>query len=304
MEPYKRQIAGSFNDIQGMLCLGMASWLRLDLTTAEQYVRRALRVAKQHTGRHSYGTRFAEAMLGELLFERGDTVAAERLTDEGYELPAEAGIVDFKLARFVLGAELKQLAGDRAAAIRRLNEGARIARALSLPRLRIQVEYTRLRLGLPPHPQYGPLPVTDYAQRRTPVDLIDEFTVLYEELMAIRLLLAAGETELAGRWVREWVDRLEQLDRPRELLKARRLLVACLAAADRVDEAKTLLAMIAAQCAEVGTVRYLVDGGPQVRALLVQLREDQRSGAWRPEWQPVPADFLTRLVEFPAVHTI
>ncbi|WP_280384363.1 serine/threonine-protein kinase [Nocardia wallacei] len=302
--PYMRRNKGSYNNIHGLCFLGLAAGLRLDIVAAEQYFRRALKAAKQTGGTHSYGARLAGSLLGELLYERGELAEAERLLDEGYKLGPEAGVVDFKLARYVVGARIKALRGDRAAAIRRLNEGARVARSMALPRLGAEVENERLRLGLPPHPEFGRLPVVDYEHRRNPVDAIDEFTVLYEEFTAIRLLLARGATDLACAWAEEWVDRLERLDRPRELLKARRLLVACLAAAGRTEAAKALLAKVCAQCADLGSVRYVLDGGPHVVSTLAALREDQLADRWNPQWPDVPAPFLTTLVEAQAAQTI
>ncbi|MEV0294744.1 protein kinase [Nocardia sp. NPDC050710] len=305
--PYMRRNKGFYNRVIGLCFLGLAASLQLDITRAQDYFRRAMKVAKQSGGSHSYGARLAGSLLGELLYERGEIAEAERLLDEGYKLGPDAGVVDFKLARYVVGARIKALRGDRAAAIRRLNEGARVAHSMSLPRLLAEVENERLRLGLPPHPEFGPLPVVEYAHRRTPTDPIDEITVLYEEFTAIRLLLAENSperTELARTWAQEWVDRLESVHRPRELLKARRLLIACLAAAGRIDAAKTLLAMVVAQCAELGSVRYLLDGGPHVVATLVALRADQLADRWHPEWPDIPAGFLQAMVEAEAAQTI
>ncbi|WP_019930530.1 serine/threonine-protein kinase [Nocardia sp. BMG111209] len=301
--PYIRRNRGSYNEIHGLCFLGVAAGLQLDIPGAEKYFRRALRLARQTGGSQSYPARLAGALLGELLYERGEVAAAERLIDDGYKLGPTAGIVDFKLARFVVGARIKALRGDRGAAIRRLTEGARVAHAMQLPRLRAEVENERLRLGLPPHPEFGELPVLDYADRRAPADPVDEFTVLYEEFTAIRLLLP-DDPESACRWAHDWVDRLESVDRPRELLKARRLLIGCLAAAGRTGEAKALAARVAAQCAVFGSVRYLLDGGPYVVAVLAALRADQESGRWRPEWPHVPEEFLTALMAAPVAQTI
>jgi len=88
------------------------------------------------------------------------------------------------------------------------------------------------------------------------------------------------------------------------LLQARLLLVACLAAAERCDEAKATLATIAAQCAQLGLVRYLLDGGPHVVATIAQLHADQQAGRWSSEWPEVPADFLERFVNAKAVQRI
>ncbi|NNH75825.1 protein kinase [Nocardia uniformis] len=305
--PYLRRNKGFYNSVHSLCFLGLAASLQLDIAGAERYFRHALEVAKQSGGSHSYGARLAGSLLGELLYERGEIVEAERLLDEGYKLGPDAGVVDFKLARYVVGGRVKALLGDRAAAIRRLNEGARAAHSMSLPRLRAEVENERLRLGLPPHPEFGALPVVDYDHRRTPVDPIDEITVLYQEFTAIRLLLtesSTDRTELACTWAQEWVDRLESVHRPRELLKARRLLVACLAAAGRTDAAKALLATVTAQCAEYGSVRYILDGGPHVVATLAALHADQLADRWNPDWPEVPAAFLRALVDAEAAQRI
>ena len=250
----------------------------------------------------------AGSLLGELLYERGEVAEAERLLDEGFKLGADAGAVDFKIARYVVGARIKALRGDRDAAARRLNEGLRIAGAMSLPRLRAAAENERVRLGLPAPPDAGALPPVCYAARRRPVDGIEEITAQLEEDTAIRLLLVEDtsheRTELACTWAREWVDRMEARRRPRALLQARTLLVACLSAAGRMDEAKAMLASIAAQCAALGTIRYLADGGPYVVSLLAALRDDQLTDRWQPEWPPVPAPFLTDLVAADAAQIV
>ena len=88
-------------------------------------------------------------MLGELLYERGELDEAERLLDEGYKLGPEGGSVDFKIARYVMvpGSSCSVAIG------RQRSKGStrpRVARALSLNRLRAMVENERIRLGLPP----------------------------------------------------------------------------------------------------------------------------------------------------------
>ena len=146
-------------------------------------------------------------------------------------------------------------------------------------------------MGLPAHPEFGVLPVVSYETRRRPIDEIDEITVQHEEASAIRTLLVEqdpAKVELACRWAQEWVDRLAERHRPQALLRARRLLVACLAAAGRTDEAKAVLATIAAQCAQLGSFRYLLDGGPYVVAMLAPCTRTSRTGAGDPSgrWCP------------------
>ncbi|GAB5897578.1 serine/threonine-protein kinase [Mycolicibacterium mageritense] len=293
--PFYERSGDAFTIVNGLCFTGLAYHLVLDNTTAEQYFRRALRIAKRSGGVHSYTARLASSLLGELLYERGDLDEAERLLDEGYKLGPEGGSVDFKIARYVINARIKALQGDRLAAAQRLDEATRVARNLSLNRLRALAEHERIRLGLPPHPEFGPMPVTSYDARRQPVDAMDEIAVQFEEASAIRTLIKADDPakrDLACRWAREWVDRLAQQNRPQAMLRARRLLGACLAADGRTADAKALIAGVAAQCAQLQMLRYLVDGGPHVVATLSALRAAQRAGRWDPEWPEVPAEFL------------
>jgi serine/threonine-protein kinase PknK len=297
--PYAERKRDTFNTVHGLCYTGLAHQLMLDITTAEACFRKALKIAKRSSGSHSYTARLASSALGELLYERGDLDEADRLLDEGYKLGPEGGSVDFKIARYVIAARIKALQGDRHAAGQRLEEAIRVARALSLNRLRAMAEHEQTRLGLPPPPASDAGPPTSYESRRQPVDAIDEITVQFEEASAIRLLMAADDPEkhkLACRWAEEWVDRTTSPNRPQALLRARRLLGASLSAAGRVDEAKTTIATVAAQCAQLGLLRYLVDGGPYVAATLSELQADQRSGWWRPEWPEIPPDFLDQAV--------
>ncbi|KWX20180.1 protein kinase [Mycolicibacterium wolinskyi] len=293
--PYYERSGDAFSIVNGLCFTGLAHHLMLDNVAAEKYFRRALRTAKRSSGIHSYTARLASSLLGELLYERGDLTEAERLLDEGYKLGPEGGSVDFKIARYVINARIKALQGDRLAAAQRLDEATRVARTLSLNRLRALAEHERIRLGLPPHPEFGAMPLTSYDARRQPVDAMDEIAVQFEEASAIRMLIAEDDPDkraLACRWAREWVDGLATRNHPQALLRARRLLGACLAADSQTAEAKATLAGVAAQCAQLRMLRYLVDGGPHVVATLAELRADQQAGRWSLDWPEVPGEFL------------
>jgi serine/threonine-protein kinase PknK len=295
--PFYERSGDAFSKVNGLCFTGLAHRLMLHNAEAEQCFRKALRIAKRSTGIHSYNARLASSLLGELLYERGDLEQAERLLDEGYKLGPEGGSVDFKIARYVINARIKALKGDRLAAAQRLDEATRIAHALSLNRLRALAEHERIRLGLPPHPEFGPMPVTSYDARRKPVDPMDEIAVQFEEASAIRMLITGGDRELACRWAREWVDLLAPLNRPQAMLRARRLMGACLAADGRSAEAKSAIAGVAAQCAQLRMLRYLVDGGPHVVGVLAELRADRQAGRWSSDWPEVPAEFLDRALD-------
>jgi len=298
---YHLQNNGPWNTVMGQCWVGVSASEQLDLHAAEDNFRKALRMARRSGGGHSHLARLAGSLLGALLYERGEITEAERLLDEGYKLGAEGGPVDDKLARYVVGARVKALRGDRAEAARRLTEGARIAENLSLRRLRAAAENERIRLKLPVDLDLGAPPPVEYSARRPPDDGIEEIVAQLEEATTIRLLLAEhpGGIELACIWAQEWVDTLEGQRRPRALLLARRLLVECLAAAGRTDEAKAMLASITAQCARLGMIRFLPDGGPHIASLLAALRDAQQAERWQPEWAPIPASFMTELVADP-----
>jgi serine/threonine-protein kinase PknK len=156
--------------------------------------------------------------------------------------------------------------------------------------LRAYVEDERMRLDLPVAERPG-----GEDGDALPDGGLGEITAqLRDETKILGLL--ADQPALACERAHAWVDRLEHQRRPRALLQANRLLVASLIAAGRTDEAKQTLANIAAQCAELGMVRYLLDGGPRVMALLVELRDDLRSGRWEPTWPSVPQAFLDNIV--------
>ena len=117
--PFFQRSIGKHNVILGLCFTGLAAGMQLDLVEAEACYRKALKLAKQAGGSHSYTARLASSLLGELLYERGDLDEAERLLDEGNQLGPERGPMDFKIARYVTGARVKALRGDRDGAIRR-----------------------------------------------------------------------------------------------------------------------------------------------------------------------------------------
>ena len=245
------------------------------------------------------GCRLAGALLAVLLYERGETAEAERLLDESFKLGAEEGAVDMIIARFVVGARLAVLRGDRAAAAELLDEGADIAERLSIPRLSASVENERVLLGLPTRRVVRP-PV-EFAQRQRPVDGLDEITAQLEEDTAIRLLITDSrdgeQCDIACRWAQEWVDRLNGRGRHRASLRAERLLAACLSAAGRTVEAKLVFGAVLARCADLGMVRFPVDGGEQLVWLIAEIRNDQQMGRSDPTTPQLPMTFLDRILE-------
>jgi serine/threonine-protein kinase PknK len=145
-----------------------------------------------------------------------------------------------------------------------------------------------MRLGLPVSP-WGS------HEHALPDGGLGEITAQLRDETAIRGLIV-GDAGLACERARAWVQRLQYQGRPRALLQANRLLVECLSAAGRTDEAKETLAGIAAQCADRGMARYVLDGGLQVVALLGELRDDLHGGRRQQSWSPIPPAFLDSVV--------
>jgi serine/threonine-protein kinase PknK len=290
--PYQQRHTGPFYVIAGHCLAGIAAREELDVVEAERRFREALSVAERSGATESPPAQFAGALLGELLYERGDVDDAERLLDECNRLGSEGGPpVEFIITRLVIGARIKALRGDRDAAAKLLDDGAHIAATLKLPRLRAHVQNERTRLDLP---------VAKWESRvghkESPPDRgLGEITAQLRDETEI-LGLLADRPDLACERARAWVQRLEPQGRPRALLHANRLLVAALSAAGRTDEAKQILADIAAQRAERGMFRFPLDGGPRVVELLAALRDDLHSDRWEPTWPAIPREFLDNIV--------
>ena len=90
-----------------------------------------------------------------------------RLLDESYRLGPEGGGVDYLAARYVIGARLRAIHGDRDSAVERLSAGMRVAEQLGLQRLAAGVNNERIRLGIEIAPavttdcgRSGPSPTT------------------------------------------------------------------------------------------------------------------------------------------------
>lgn len=261
---YHLRCGNSFVLIYGHCLAAMAASQQLDMVEAETRLREAVRIARGSQAPYSHAARVAYALLAEHLYERGEIHAADQLLEDSGRFGTGGGPpVEFMIARCVTGAQIKVALGQRDAAAALLNEGAEVAAAAGLSRLGAAVEAERARLSLPAPDEYPRRSVYDDGlSAETTAQLRDE---------AATLKLLGTDPGLACERARAWVKRLERQDRPRALLQANRLLLSALAAAGRTDEARRLLAQLAAQCTELGMVRYLVDGGPHVKALLTEL---------------------------------
>ena len=297
--PYIEQQSGPYNEMYGHALAGVAAFEQLDLDRAEQSFRCARQAACRKGAVTSQAARIAGVLLAHLIDERGETAEAQRLLDESSKLGAEEGIVEMMISRFVIGARLAMLRGDRAVAADLLDDGAGVAEKLSTPRLGAVIENERVRLRLPTRRLIGPL--IEFARRERPAYGLAEITAQQQDETAIRALIAnsgvAEQNDMACVWAQEWVDRLQDRGRDRALLRAQRTLVECLSVAGRTAEAKQLLAAVLAQCARLGLVRFPHDGGPRLIPLIAELRDDQQMGRLDPMKPQPPISFVDQILD-------
>ncbi|MFE7418075.1 protein kinase [Rhodococcus sp. NPDC057529] len=299
-QPYHQRASGPLTATYGYCLDGIAAYEMLDIPAAEECFRNALAAAKRSGGSRSYAVRLASALLGRLLYELGDLNQAEHLIDESCELDSDCAVVDFMLTKYVIGARIKALRGDRDSAIGRLEEGSRTAEEFALPRLRAAVRNERIRLGIPAAAGFE-VRVRAAADEDAsqpvghPGDGIDEIVAEIDDSSVILRLLgeqSANQTHRAYQRAQDLVERLEVRGRPRALLEAQLLLIACLSAAGGMGEAKRMLAPIAATCSQLGLSRVLVDHAGPVRDVVAALQEDHMGGRWQSDWPTVSSAFL------------
>ena len=258
--PYN-EMMGPFSAVYGRCYGGIADRYRLDIPAALTNFRDAFEIAGG-LGPHSHAVRLAGALLGQLLYETGDLAEATRLLEESYQFGSEGGGVDYLAARFVIGARIRALHGDRSAAIERLDAGMDAAQRLRLPRLEAAVNNERIRLGIP----IAPVAAARLRSTRTIPhnDGIATLTAELDENSAVRLLAASDSPDDQRQACRRAADLVTGIDgqrRPLAALQAELLLIETLTATGRVAEARAGALHVSARCAEVGLPRLLVDAG-------------------------------------------
>jgi len=258
--PYNEMV-GPFSAVYGRCYGGIADRYRLDIPAALTNFREAFEIAGG-LGPHSHAVRLAGALLGQLLYETGDVAEATRLLEDSYQFGSEGGGVDYLAARFVIGARIRALHGDRSAAIERLDAGMDAAQRLRLPRLAAAVNNERIRLGIP----IAAAAAARLRSTRTVPhnDGIATLTAELDENSAVRLLAASDSPDDQGQACRRAADLATGIDgqrRPLAALQAELLLIETLTATGRVADARAGALHVSARCAEVGLPHLLVDAG-------------------------------------------
>ena len=256
--PYN-EMMGPFARVYAACYDGIAARYQLDISRAETSFRKAFEIGSG-VGPHSHAARLAGALLGQLLYETGDLAEAMRLLDESYELGPEGGGVDYLVARYVTGARLRAILGDRNSAVERLSAGMKVAEQLNLPRLASSVNNERVRLGIEIVPDIAH---RLRAERSIPADGTARMTAELDEDSAIRLLCVSeskDDNQQACRRAAELLAGIDDQRRPFAALSARLLLAEVLKATGSAD-ALVVSCDAAAQCAAVGLHRLPVDAG-------------------------------------------
>ncbi|MFE7420284.1 protein kinase [Rhodococcus sp. NPDC057529] len=292
---YHLRAEGTFTQVYGYCYAGLAATEQLDVDAAERSFVKALGTARESMGPHSHAARMASSLLGELRYEQNRIEEAERLLDESHAMGSEIGQVDFMIAIYATGARLKAVTVGVGAAATLLDEGAKIAHTMNLPRLaaRIDDERARYRLSGSGGTDRIPASIPAAAQSLHGVG-IETITAQTVEAIAIRQLLRTHDQahlDAACGRAHALVEVIDTHDRPRASLQARLLLSACLIQSGRHGEAEEILVPAAERCASLGLVRLLADAGPQVASAIARLLDaDQLTGLreHRPLFQPIP----------------
>lgn len=290
IDQYRDRARGPFAVMYCDCVAGMAASEQLDIATAEVCYRTALSLALQ-SGRQSQATRLAGALLGELLYEKGQLIEAEGLLDAG--LGEEGGAVEFLLATYGTGARLAAVRGDLRAAQARLDEGEKIASSLALPLLAARVVNERIRLGLP-IVDVDREALRHLAPYTAQPNAMAAITAELAHDSAIRLLLAEGTgaaAEAACCRAERLVREIAEQHRPRALLKAELLRGCCLSATGQTVLAAELLAPVLSRCADLGLVRLVVDSGHQLQPVIETLCGAKLSVSAPPFLRQVQAEF-------------
>lgn len=142
--PFHQRASGPFSVVYGYCLAGIAAREQLDLTSAEANFRHAMELASEVDDELSSGALMTGALLGELPYEQGHLANAD-LLERSHTLAAEGGVLDFVLAAYGTGAQLKLTLGQPDAAMARLEEAARVAQRFHLPRLKAGVVNEQVR---------------------------------------------------------------------------------------------------------------------------------------------------------------
>jgi LuxR family maltose regulon positive regulatory protein/serine/threonine-protein kinase PknK len=295
--PFQSRTIGPFAGVYGRCFAGIAALAQLDLSGAEDQLRDAVTLARESAGRRSHAAQLAGALLGELHYERGELDEAERLLQESRELGAESGVVDFMIVSYALLARIKSHRGAMAEAAELLAEGTKVAERLGLTRLRAAVVAGRISLLLAAR--------RVREARRVAQDLPEGsgchggIGVAVDQIRTSSLaavLSAEGDHDSATALLEGLISDLAGRGQIRAEVTATVQLAAVHARAARQLAAERALATALGRSVPAGLRQTMIDGGPDLGAVLGRLLERARADTWPDACPPVPTDQLAALV--------
>lgn len=292
--PSHRRIASSFNLAVAACLEGAIALARGDARAAIARCRDALTAATSHPGQHVSGSTIAAAFLADALYAGDKLDEAEKLLDAYLPLINEVAAPDQVISSHVTLARIAQQRGDRSRALELLDALERLGEQQALTRFRRNAYLERARLALLEGDPRTAQAALERAQalggetpgRRAPCLHADDIENLL--MGRLRLAIHSGRASDAIAPLHAEIGLAEQRQRLRQAHRLRILLALALARSDRRDEALHELAQTLAFSERGGLQRAFADEGPQVLALLAELRERQRQGAV-PGRGPAPA---------------
>ncbi|WP_427170023.1 LuxR C-terminal-related transcriptional regulator [Arthrobacter sp. 92] len=293
--------SGPFSGVYGQCFAGLAAYALLDLDSVDQHFTAAVELGRRKAGRYSHAARLAGAMMGQLLYERGELDKAEKLLEETRELGSEGGVVDFMLSTYATLARIKALRGDAPRAREILDEGDVVADSLRLDRLKLVMNLERVQLGISPRtiPDHALLDAAAAPEAAHPsgprLEGLAETRYQIQLATQLRAAMAAAghegtdspirlDTVLGARHL---LWRAAAYLGPRAELNARILLAVALQQSGNREEAESTLLPALETCSRLGLVRPLLDGGAGclelVRAISARLRREPAPEGVSPE---------------------
>jgi LuxR family maltose regulon positive regulatory protein/serine/threonine-protein kinase PknK len=277
--PFHERTSGPFSGVYGRCFAGIAALSQLDIPEAQTQLEGAVVLARRSAGRRSHAAQLAGALLGELHYLRGEVAEAERLLDEGGELGAESGVVDFMIASFVLLARIRAGRGATDESAEALVEGARVADRLGLARLRAAVGAERvvqmLSRGRTREAHRVARDLPEGSSRHDGIGLrIDQFRT--SSLAAV--LSAQGEHDRAVALVEDLVAEATDNGQVRVAVELSIQLTGIEQRAARYLAAERTLAGVLDTVVAAGVPQLVHEGGPDVRVVLARIVSRLREG--------------------------
>lgn len=270
-----RRARSVFGIIYADLILALVEKARARLGAAQTLLERARELARATHGSPSYSEALVAVFLGELAYERGDLVEADRLLTENNYIIEGTALIVHALAGHLHLARLAALQGREQSALEILDRAEKLGRDRLYRRLRAGVLNDRVRLLL----QMGDLAAAQAALRRAglqdarlqasappPVPAVE-----LERVALARVLLAEQRPDAALKILEDLAARMERQGRERRLAQVNCLKVVALDRMGRRAQAQELLARTLARAEAQGLLRTIADEGRALKPLLSDL---------------------------------